>query len=427
MSAVCVDSSYHVDNCDWYVEQNAGIETIDSILARVGAPAGARVLDIGCGYGLSLDVACTRFGWNGVGIEPSAAGERGKRELGLDIRTDNFDDAFDPDERFDVILAIEVLEHVTDPRAFLAAIGRRLTPDGVVLLTTPNAAVVRPDTPLPVLLPALSIGGHEFLVDDDGLRRLLEDEGFVTAVQHGERTLWGYAARSEHALRSMHPDATTDMLGLVDYCTTRGKDAPAGSSLALGMAARRLKFAMAAAAFHRAAAGIPGLRTALRERYGMDLDDPASVLRDDDPPAVLVVVHFYVGLLVLLLDKDPARAADHFAAAAWVARAPFERNGYYVDPESPALELEALSWRINALAGCAPDAVPAAIDDLEAAQARTGATPHDIARLRALPVRRLAVGRLRRSRLALTRWRQARIGRRTHRRREAQQRRARAV
>jgi len=41
-------------------------------------------------------------------------------------------------ERYDVIIASEVLEHVTDPPAFLRALRALLTPKGIVVLTTPN-------------------------------------------------------------------------------------------------------------------------------------------------------------------------------------------------------------------------------------------------------------------------------------------------
>ena len=134
---------------------------------------------------------------------------------------------------------------------------------------------------------------------------------------------------------------------------------------------------------------------------------------------MLVVVHFYAGILALLHDGAPVRAADHFAAAASVAKYQFTRFGEYRDPETPALEVQALSWRVNALAGCVPEAVPAAIDDLEAAIDRTGADPTGVARLRTLPARRLAVTWPRRVRLKLGRRKRAAENRLTHWRRGA--------
>jgi hypothetical protein len=181
---------------------------------------------------------------------------------------------------------------------------------------------------------------------------------------------------------------------------------------------------MAANTLRKAAAGLPRLRVVLRDRHGVELDDPLSVGAMDDPPAVLVVAHFYVGLLALLRDNEPARAADHFAAAAAVAKRQFTIFGVYRDPESPELELQALSYRVSALARCAPEAVPAAIDDLEAAVERIGRDSTGVDRLRALPVPGIAGTWRRRVRFALGRRQRATASLLTHWQRVAQQRRA---
>jgi 2-polyprenyl-3-methyl-5-hydroxy-6-metoxy-1,4-benzoquinol methylase len=180
LGAVMPPSQYDAGDLDRYIESYASVEAIAGMLATVGAPSGARMLDIGCGYGFGLDVARALFGWTVTGADPSAAAARGRSELGLDIRPGLIDDTavFSPDERFDVVFASEVLEHVPDPRAFLAVIRDRLAPGGVLALTTPDASVVRPDTPAGTLYAVLSIGAHEFLVDADGLERLLRGAGF---------------------------------------------------------------------------------------------------------------------------------------------------------------------------------------------------------------------------------------------------------
>jgi len=54
----------------------------------------------------------------------------------LDFNDPNFDQAFR--SKFDLIVSVEVIEHLENPTAFLRSIGRLLKPDGVAIVTTPN-------------------------------------------------------------------------------------------------------------------------------------------------------------------------------------------------------------------------------------------------------------------------------------------------
>lgn len=53
----------------------------------------------------------------------------------------------EPDDRYDGVLAVEVLEHVDDAEAFLAQLRRVLKPGGWAYLTTPNGDYVRNEGP----------------------------------------------------------------------------------------------------------------------------------------------------------------------------------------------------------------------------------------------------------------------------------------
>ncbi len=392
LSAVQPPSTYTETDWDWYVEQIASIETIAGVLAKAGAPAGARMLDVGCGFGFGLDIGARVFDWSGIGLDPSIAADRGRAELGLDIRPGTLDDAFAPDERFDVIFASEVLEHVPDPRDFLRAVRRRLTDPGVFLMTTPDGAVVHEGTSITTLFPVLSVGAHEFLVDAPGLERLLRDAGFEVAIWQLGPSLGAVAALTPEALHAARPDAQADLSTLARYCDERARSAPSGSALELGMAARHLKLTTHIAEYRRAKDGLARLGSALEARYGITLE-PDAVAALADPPTVLVPIHYYIGMLTLTDAQDPVRAARHLAAAAAVAKSYFDLHGGYHDPETPLIESLALAHRAVALSRFDPDAVPAALDDLDRALARGAGSAAVVAEPRALALSEAARGK----------------------------------
>ncbi len=111
------------------------------LLARYGVPPGARLLEIGCGHGDFLRRAARR-GLNVTGVEYSASAcEVARQKLGGvgEIICGEIDDLTESCEaRFDVITASDVIEHVRDPKAFLAHAHRLLKPGGVLFLATPT-------------------------------------------------------------------------------------------------------------------------------------------------------------------------------------------------------------------------------------------------------------------------------------------------
>lgn len=104
---------------------------------------GLNVLDVGCGGGL-LSERMAAAGARVVGIDASPgnvdAARRHARETGVsvDYRRGEPAEALRATERFDVVLALEVVEHVSDVREFVAAVGERVAPGGLLVFSTIN-------------------------------------------------------------------------------------------------------------------------------------------------------------------------------------------------------------------------------------------------------------------------------------------------
>ena len=131
---------------DYYVEQGAGIDLIVAPLLRLPPGTVRRCLEIGGSVGFALDFGRYAFGWEVLGVDPSPLAAAGAEALGLPVRRSYFSADLDlGPEPFDLAICSEVLEHIAEPHALLAAIRDRLSPDGILVLSTPNLALVRPE------------------------------------------------------------------------------------------------------------------------------------------------------------------------------------------------------------------------------------------------------------------------------------------
>lgn len=99
-------------------------------------PIGARVLDYGCYAGALLARLGDRFETNGVEINRAAAQAAAEVVSGRIWRA--LDD-IPESTRFDAIVLSDVIEHVAQPYGLLAQIGKRLSPEGALLITTGDA------------------------------------------------------------------------------------------------------------------------------------------------------------------------------------------------------------------------------------------------------------------------------------------------
>lgn len=103
--------------------------------------AGKSALDVGCGAGLLCE-PLARLGAAVTGVDAAveniAAAKAHAALSGLPIDYRAGELAAQQLGRFDLVTSMEVIEHVTDPAAFVAGLAAHLKPDGLLILSTPN-------------------------------------------------------------------------------------------------------------------------------------------------------------------------------------------------------------------------------------------------------------------------------------------------
>lgn len=122
-------------------------DTLTSHFGREGSTRtplqGLRVLDIGCGGGL-LSEPVTRMGATVTAVDASEANIKtasihaAEQGLDIDYRHGTVEELAKGTERFDVILNMEVVEHVADVKLFMDACASLLKPGGLMLVATLN-------------------------------------------------------------------------------------------------------------------------------------------------------------------------------------------------------------------------------------------------------------------------------------------------
>jgi SAM-dependent methyltransferase len=135
-----------------------------------------RLLDIGCGAG-SLLRAARRADWDAEGTDISRPAVEHARSEGFTVFCGELEEARYPEASFDVVTAIEVLEHVPDPRAVLSEIKRVLRPGGLFWGTTPHGRGMSARL-LGLRWSVLSPPEHLQLFSLAGLRQLLHASDF---------------------------------------------------------------------------------------------------------------------------------------------------------------------------------------------------------------------------------------------------------
>lgn len=188
-----------------YITRQIAVE-FDRDLTTPAPFAGLRILDIGCGGGL-LSEPMARLGADVVGADaaarniPVAQIHAQQSGLTIDYRHCTAEDLVAAGEQFDVVLNMEVVEHVADPQSFLTTCQQLLKPGGLMVCSTLNR---NPKSYLMAIIGAeyvmrwLPKGTHEWskFITPDELYDLLRKAGLDPVDRKGfvfNKLLWSWS------------------------------------------------------------------------------------------------------------------------------------------------------------------------------------------------------------------------------------------
>jgi SAM-dependent methyltransferase len=252
----------------FYLQQGADTYGMARRLGALGRPLGTRYLEIGCGFGFGLDIARRGLGWEVLGLDPSPFARIGRDLLALPIDSRYLLSQDPLENSFDVVHASEVLEHVPDPLGILRTLRSALRPDGTLLLTTPAAEAIHPETSLGQLVPLLSAGWHMVIQSAASLDMLLRRAGFAEVeVRREGPQLVALAGALSHP-GTKDPDDTV----YLRWLSAAAGAISAESDLGLGLWARLYRTHIGGSRAEQAEEAWQVLDAAVRTRFSQGIE-----------------------------------------------------------------------------------------------------------------------------------------------------------
>lgn len=291
------------DALAFYLQQGANIGGMALRLEALGRGPGTTFLEVGCGFGLSLDFARRMLGWRVLGLDPSPFATEGRDQLGVPVESRHLEANGLDHACADVIHASEFIEHVADPVPMLATLRLALRQDGTLLLTTPAAEMIRPDTGHGLLVPLLSPGWHLVIQSAESLRWALREAGFetVSVVREGAQLV----AMAGQLSNAAAPE-TTSRVRYREWLRQVAEAVPAESNLGFGVRARLYR-ELVTAGLAEADAVWTKLDAAAQERWGNRLERLGAAPMDTLS-------------LEALVTREPLGLAGLLLARGWVEK-----------------------------------------------------------------------------------------------------------
>lgn len=312
------------DYTRYYCEIGAGV---GSMIEAVQNVCRARyintMIDVGCGTPFTADFARRHLGVDAKGVDPSNYAQQyaSLMEVPLSSALLGGGSEFDG-QKFDLVFSSEVVEHVEDPIGFVESLADYVTPNGVLVLTTPSAEfVIERPTPLDTM-SSIWPEVHHALYSELGFRKLLKKVGFkhVEVIRKRER-LFAYAS-NEPILFEVDDEQNRI---LVEYYLERTylRFLSTCPEIARGAAFRLFRDNLNLGNKVKAEKWLASLSEIVQRDFGFSLLEDQELLNNLEAGGELVssmanrpyfslVLPYYLGMYALLCDK-PESASTYFA------------------------------------------------------------------------------------------------------------------
>jgi 2-polyprenyl-3-methyl-5-hydroxy-6-metoxy-1,4-benzoquinol methylase len=175
-------------------------ERLDHSVLQLRAQPGGRLLDIGCGVGALVETL-GHLGWNAEGIDTDEEVVAVCRARGLRVSLGTLEEQRYPDNHFDVVTMMHVIEHVPDPVGTLREVHRILKPGGRVLMLTPNTKSLGRQRFGMLWLGLLEVPRHLCLFNGAILSLAAQRAGFARAVWHTSARISFFCSLNAFELR----------------------------------------------------------------------------------------------------------------------------------------------------------------------------------------------------------------------------------